>query len=176
MVSRTTVMTLPLALALVLAGCSGPADEASPKTSAADQSQAAEASASPEASGGTASTQPTKDSASTNVKDLPDYIKPYPDSEVLSSSASKAKSGDNELKQVSLVVKAKAKPKDIFKFYDKALKKGGFESYGKEVKTKSAEVVNYRNKDNDGLLVVTIAKDPSDTVNSIVTVGGNVIP
>lgn len=173
-------MTLPLAVALVLTGCSGPADESAKKTPAAEQTQSADSASPAEQTEAASSAKPTKDpgKSSTNVEDLPDYLKPYPDSTVLSSSQAKAESGDNKgkLEQVSLVMRAKAKPKDIFKFYSKTLGKAGFESYGDEVKTKSAQVVNFRHEDNDGLLVVTIAEDPSDKANAIVTVGGNVVP
>lgn len=180
MVSRATVMTLPLAAALVLAGCSGPANEAAEGTPTAEETQSSAAASPPEGSEAASSEQPSKDSesASTNVEDLPGYLKPYPDSTVLSSARAKAETGadSGKLEQVSLVMSAKAKPKDIFTFYSKALKKAGFESYGEEIKTKSAQVVNFRHKDNDGLLVVTIAQDPSEKANSIVTVGGNIVP
>ena len=180
MVSRTTVMTLPLAVALVLTGCSGPADEPTQETPAAEESQSTDSASSAEETEAASSEKQTEDAdkPSTDVEDLPVYLKPYPDSTVLSSSQAKAESGDKagKLEQVSLVMRAKAKPKDIFKFYSKALDKAGFESYGDAVKTKSAQVVNFRHKDNDGLLVVTIAEDPSDKANSIVTVGGNVVP
>lgn len=180
MVSRATVMTLPLAVTLVLAGCSGPANESAEGSPTPEETQSSAAASTSEGSEAASSEQPSKDSeaASTDVEDLPDFLKPYPDSTVLSSARAKAENGadSGKLEQVSLVMSAKAKPKDIFTFYSKALKKAGFESYGKEVKTKSAQVVNYRHKDNEGLLVVTIAKDPSEKANSIVTVGGNIVP
>lgn len=180
MVSRATVMTLPLAAALFLAGCSGPANDAAEGSPTPEEAQSSAAGSPSEGSEAANSKQPSKDSedASTDAKDLPDYLKPYPDSTVLSSARAKAENGadSGKLEQVSLVMSAKAEPKDIFKFYSKALKKAGFETYGKEVKTKSAQVVNFRHKDNEGLLVVTIAQDPSKKANSIVTVGGNIVP
>lgn len=42
------------------------------------------------------------------------------------------------------------------------------------MKTKSARVVNFKHKDNDSVLVVTVAEDSEDKANSIVTVGGNI--
>ena len=110
------------------------------------------------------------------MKDLPEYIKPYPDSEVLSASIVKAHNDkDKKLpEQVSLVVRAKADAKDIFAFYEKELGKADFEPLGEEMKTKSARVVNFKHKDNDSVLVVTVAEDSEDKANSIVTVGGNI--
>lgn len=180
MVTRATVMTLPLAAALFLAGCSGPANEAAEGSPTPEGTQSSAVGSPSEGSEAANSDQQSKDSedASTDVKDLPKYLKPYPDSTVLSSARAKAENGadSGKLEQVSLVMSAKAEPKDIFTFYSKALKKAGFESYGKEVKTKSAQVVNFRHKDNEGLLVITIAQDPSEKANSIVTVGGNIVP
>lgn len=180
MVSRATVMTLPLAAALILAGCSGPGDDTAGETPAAEQAQSSAAASSPAESESADGEQPSEKSeaASTDVEDLPKYLKPYPDSTVLSSSRAKAENGadSGKLEQVSLVMSAEAEPKDIFEYYTKALKKAGFESYGDEVKTKSAQVVNFRNKDDEGLLVVTIANDPSEKKTSIVTVGGNIVP
>lgn len=180
MVTRATVMTLPLAAALALAGCSGPNNEAAEGSPTPDEIQSSAAAATTADAETASSEQPSKDSgdASTDVEDLPDFLKPYPDSTVLSSALAKAENGDDsgKLEQVSLVMSAQAEPKDIFEFYSKALKKAGFEPYGDEVKTKSAQVVNFRHKDNEGLLVVTIAEDPSEKSNSIVTVGGNIVP
>lgn len=180
MVTRATVMTLPLAAALVLAGCSGPNNEAAEGSPTAEETQSSAAASTPAASesAGTKQASEDSDAASTDVKDLPKYLKPYPDSTVLSSARAKAENGadSGKLEQVSLVMSAKAEPKDIFEFYSKALKKAGFEEYGDQVKTKSAQVVNFRHKDNEGLLVVTIAEDPSEKKNSIVTVGGNIVP
>lgn len=173
-------MTLPLAAALALAGCSGPANEEAEGSPTTEASQSSASASAPESTEATSSEQPSKDSeaTSTDVDDLPDYLKPYPDSTVLSSARTKAENGadSGKLEQVSLVMSAAAKPKDIFAFYSKALKKAGFETYGAEVKTKSAQVVNFRHKDNESLLVVTVAQDSSDKKNSIVTVGGNVVP
>ncbi len=42
--------------------------------------------------------------------------------------------------------------------------------------TKSAQVVNFRHKDNDGMLVITVSDDPDETQSSIVSVGGNIAP
>ncbi|WP_309133030.1 hypothetical protein [Brevibacterium sp.] len=176
MVSRTTVITLPLALSLLLAGCTSPSEApAQSATPSAPASQTAEASAQP-------SPEPTETAAPKQdtqaaVEDLPDYLKPYPEAEVLSASRGKAEASADakNLDQVSLVMKAKAKPEDIFKFYAKDLEKAGFETYGQEVKTDEARVANYRHKDNDGLLVVTISKDAKDS-SSVVTVGGTVAP
>lgn len=173
-------MTLPLAAALVLAGCSGPDNEAAEGSPTDEQIQSSAAAASPAESESASSEAPSKesDAASTDVEDLPDYLKPYPDSTVLSASRAKAENGadSGKVEQVSLVMSAKAEPEDIFKYYSKALKKAGFETYGDAIKTKSAQVVNFRHKDNESLLVVTIAKDPSEKANSIVTVGGNIVP
>ncbi|RBP61917.1 hypothetical protein DFO66_11851 [Brevibacterium sanguinis] len=178
MVSRTTVMTLPLALGLLLAGCSAPAeDQASESPSVAPTAEAtAEPTAQP--SQGEAGSEEDPADTSTAVEDLPDYLKTYPDATVLSSTREKAEaSADAEaLDQVSLVMSATAEADDIFRFYAEALEKAGFETYGDEVKTDDARVVNFRHKDNDGLLVVTISKDPADDANSIVTVGGTVVP
>ncbi|MDN6192802.1 hypothetical protein [Brevibacterium sp.] len=180
MVTRATVMTLPLAAALALAGCSGPANEAAEGSSTAEETQSAAAASTPAGSETGSSESPSKksDAASTDVEDLPNYLKPYPDSTVLSSSRTKAENGadSGKLEQVSLVMSAEAEPKDILKYYSKSLKKAGFETYGDQIKTKSAQVVNFRHKDNESLLVVTIAKDPSEKANSIVTVGGNIVP
>lgn len=180
MVTRATVMTLPLAAALLLAGCSGPANEAAEGSPTPEKTQSSAAASTSEGSEAASSDQPSKESeaADTDVEDLPKYLKPYPDSTVLSSARAKAENGadSGKLEEVSLVMSAKAEPKDIFRFYSKALKKAGFETYGDEIKTKSAQVVNFRHKDNEGLLVVTIAKDPSEKANSIVTVGGNIVP
>lgn len=180
MVSRATVMTLPLAAALLLAGCSEPANEAAEGSPTPAEAQSSAIGSPSEGSEAASSEQSSKDSkgTSTDVKDLPGYLKPYPDSTVLSSSRAKAENGadSGKLEQVSLVMSAKAEPKDIFKFYSKTLEKAGFETFGKEVKTKSAQVVNFRHQDNEGLLVVTIAQDPSKKANSIVTVGGNIVP
>ncbi|WP_246490342.1 hypothetical protein [Brevibacterium oceani] len=179
MVSRTAVMTLPIAVALALAGCSSGDSGADDSTPKAEQSSAAEAtptetqSASAEAS--TDATGSDSDT-SNDVKDLPDYIKPYPKSEVLSASVVKAHNDkDSKLpEQVSLVVRAKADAKDVFEFYEKELGKAKFEPLGDETKTKSGRVVNFTNTDNDSVLVVTVAEDSEDKAQSIVTVGGNI--
>lgn len=177
MVSRTAVMTLPIVAALALAGCSGNGGDKAESTPSASQ----EASASPaesESASAEASTEATGSDPDTSndVKDLPEYIKPYPDSAVLSASSVKAHNDkDKKLpEQVSLVVKAKADARDIFEFYEKELGKADFERLGEEVKTKSARVVNFKHKDNDSVLVVTVAEDSEDKANSIVTVGGNI--
>lgn len=179
MVSRTAVMTLPIVAALALAGCSGNGGDKAESTPSV--SQEAPASASPaesETASAEASTEATGSDPdmSNDVKDLPEYIKPYSDSEVLSASSVKAHNDkDKKLpEQVSLVVKAKADAKDIFEFYEKELGKADFERLGEEVKTKSARVVNFKHKDNDSVLVVTVAEDSEDEANSIVTVGGNI--
>lgn len=179
MVSRTAVMTLPIVAALALSGCSGNGGDTAESTPSA--SQEASASASPaesETASAEASTESTGSDPDTSndVKDLPEYIKPYPDSEVLSASSVKAHNDkDKKLpEQVSLVVRAKADAKDIFEFYEKELGKADFERLGDEVKTKSARVVNFKHKDNDSVLVVTVAEDSEDKANSIVTVGGNI--
>ncbi len=180
MVSRTTVMTLPLALSLLLAGCSTPSGD---PAQSASPSAAAPSAASPSAEAGTEpSPQPSETAAEpkpeTGVEDLPDFLKPYPESTVLSASRAKAEASADAkaLEQVSLVMQVKAEPEDIFKFYAKSLEDAGFEAYGKEVKTDEARVVNFRHKDNDGLLVVTISKDAAEDASSIVTVGGTVAP
>ncbi|MGO3024440.1 MAG: hypothetical protein ACTIIH_14570 [Brevibacterium sp.] len=186
MVSRTAVMTLPIVAALALAGCSGTGGDtaesspsASPETStSAASSESEAASAESEAASAEASTEATGSDPDTSndVKDLPEYIKPYPDSEVLSVSIVKAHNDkDKKLpEQVSLTLRAEADAKDIFAFYEKALGKADFERLGDEVKTKSARVVNFKHKDNDSVLVVTVAEDSEDKANSIVTVGGNI--
>lgn len=179
MVSRTAVMTLPIVAALALAGCSGNGgDSAESTTSAAQETSAAASPTESETASAEASTEATgSDPDTTNdVKDLPEYIKPYPDSEVLSASIVKAHNDkDKKLpEQVSLVVRAKAEAKDIFEFYEKELGKADFERLGDEVKTKSARVVNFKHKDNDSVLVVTVSEDSKDKANSIVTVGGNI--
>lgn len=180
MVSRTTVMTVPLAALLVLSGCSGTGDSGTDDTASAEQtSSAAAAPAESETptEGESAEGESAQDAGtSTDVKDLPDFIKPYPDSTVVSASVSKATTDKDKKtpEQVSLVMKAKAGSKDVFKFYEKELGKADFESFGDESKTKSGKVLNFKHKKNDGLLVVTVAKDPDDKANSIVTIGGNV--
>jgi hypothetical protein len=179
MVSRTAVITLPIAAALALAGCSSGGsgtDDSSPKaeqTSSAAPTPTKSESASAEASEKSTGSDPE---ASNDVKDLPDYVKPYPKSEVLSASVVKAHNDkDSKLpEQVSLVVRAKADAEDVFKFYEKELGKADFEPLGDEVKTKSGRVVNYQHKDNDSVLVVTVAEDSKDKKQSIVTVGGNI--
>lgn len=174
MVSRTTVMTVPLAALIILSGCSGTGDS-SDDSGAAEQSSSAVAS--PSASESAPAEESTDDAdTSTDVKDLPDFIKPYPDSTVVSASVSKATTDKDKKtpEQVSLVVKAKADPKDVFKFYEKELGKADFESFGDASKTKSGKVMNFKHKKNDGLLVVTVAEDPGDKKNSIVTIGGNI--
>ncbi|UVI34653.1 hypothetical protein [Brevibacterium spongiae] len=181
MVSRTAVMTLPIAAALALAGCSGADAGTAESTPSAEQTTAAQASptdsetASSEASEEATGQDPN---ASSDVKDLPDYVKPYPDSEVLSASIVKAHNDKDEKKpeQVSLVVRAKAEAKDVFEYYDTELGKADFETFGDEVKTKSGSVQNFKHKDNDSVLVVTVAEDSSDKSQSIVTVGGNIVP
>ena len=179
MVSRTAVMTLPIVAALALAGCSGNGGDKAESTPSASQETSASASpTAAEAASAEASTEATGSDPDTSnaVKDLPEYIKPYPDSEVLSASTVKAHSDkDKKLpEQVSLVVRAKADAKDIFAFYEKELGKADFEPLGEEMKTKSARVVNFNHKDNDSVLVVTVAEDSEDKANSIVTVGGNI--
>jgi hypothetical protein len=180
MVSRTAVMTLPIAAALALAGCSGADGAKSDSTPSAAESSAT---ATTPAESGTASATATDEATgqdpdtSNEVKDLPDFVKPYPKSDVLSASIVKAHN-DKDTKQpeqVSLVVRAKADAKDIFKFYDKELGKADFEPLGNEVKTKSARVQNFKHKDNDSVLVVTVAEDSKDKSQSIVTVGGNIV-
>ena len=177
MVSRTAVMTLPIVAALALAGCSGNGGDKAESTPSASQETSASASPTAAASA-EASTEATGSDPDTSnaVKDLPEYIKPYPDSEVLSASIVKAHNDkDKKLpEQVSLVVRAKADAKDIFAFYEKELGKADFEPLGEEMKTKSARVVNFKHKDNDSVLVVTVAEDSEDKANSIVTVGGNI--
>ncbi|KHS52930.1 hypothetical protein [Brevibacterium linens] len=179
MVSRTAVMTLPIVAALALAGCSANGGDKSESTpSASQESSASAAPTETEAASAEASTEATGSDPDTSndVKDLPEYIKPYPDSEVLSASIVKAHNDkDKKLpEQVSLVVRAKADAKDIFAFYEKELGKADFEPLGEEMKTKSARVVNFKHKDNDSVLVVTVAEDSEDKANSIVTVGGNI--
>ena len=179
MVSRTAVMTLPIVAALALAGCSGTGGGKAESTpSASQESSASAASTETESASAEASTEATGSDPDTSndVKDLPEYIKPYPDSEVLSASIVKAHNDkDKKLpEQVSLVVRAKADAKDIFAFYEKELGKADFEPLGEEMKTKSARVVNFKHKDNDSVLVVTVAEDSEDKANSIVTVGGNI--
>ena len=179
MVSRTAVMTLPIVAALALAGCSGTGGAKAESTpSASQESSASAASTETESASAEASTEATGSDPDTSndVKDLPEYIKPYPDSEVLSASIVKAHNDkDKKLpEQVSLVVRAKADAKDIFAFYEKELGKADFEPLGEEMKTKSARVVNFKHKDNDSVLVVTVAEDSEDKANSIVTVGGNI--
>lgn len=177
MVSRTAVMTLPIVAALALAGCSGNGGDKAESTPSASQETSASASPTAAASA-EASTEATGSDPDTSnaVKDLPEYIKPYPDSEVLSASTVKAHNDkDKKLpEQVSLVVRAKADAKDIFAFYEKELGKADFEPLGEEMKTKSARVVNFKHKDNDSVLVVTVAEDSEVKANSIVTVGGNI--
>ncbi|KAB1949427.1 hypothetical protein [Brevibacterium linens] len=187
MVSRTAVMTLPIVAALALAGCSGTDGDtaestasASPETStsAASAETTASAKSESETASAKASTEATGSDPDTSndVKDLPEYIKPYPDSEVLSASIVKAHNDkDKKLpEQVSLTLRAEADAKDVFAFYEKELGKADFERLGDEVKTKSARVVNFKHKDNDSVLVVTVAEDSEDKANSIVTVGGNI--
>ncbi|MGO1289993.1 MAG: hypothetical protein ACTMH0_01750 [Brevibacterium linens] len=187
MVSRTAVMTLPIVAALALAGCSGTGGDtaestasASPETStsAASAETTASAKSESETASAEASTEATGSDPDTSndVKDLPEYIKPYPDSEVLSASIVKAHNDkDKKLpEQVSLTLRAEADAKDVFAFYEKELGKADFERLGDEVKTKSARVVNFKHKDNDSVLVVTVAEDSEDKANSIVTVGGNI--
>ncbi|MGO2037521.1 MAG: hypothetical protein ACTH2U_13675 [Brevibacterium sp.] len=178
MVSRTTVMTLPIALTLVLTGCSGTGDDAAEQTPPAEASQSTDAASAPEESESAGTEDAEGDAAaSTDIEDLPDYVKPYPDSTVLSSSVAPAETDKDTKKpeQVSLVVRAEADAKDIFKFYEKELGKADFEAYGDEVKTDSGRVMNFKHKKNDGLLVVTVAEDPENKDNSIVTVGGNIV-
>ena len=179
MVSRTAVMTLPIVAALALAGCSGNGGDKAESTPSASQETSASASPTAAASA-EASTEATGSDPDTSnaVKDLPEYIKPYPDSEVLSASTVKAHNDkDKKLpEQVSLVVRAKADAKDIFAFYEKELGKADFEPLGDEVKTKSARVLNFRHKDNDSVLVVTVADDSDDKAQKVVTIGGNIVP
>ena len=185
MVSRTAVMTLPIVAALALAGCSGTGGDTTESTASASQetstsaaSAEAEAETEAETASAEASTEATGSDPDTSndVKDLPEYIKPYPDSEVLSASIVKAHNDkDKKLpEQVSLTLRAEADAKDVFAFYEKELGKADFERLGDEVKTKSARVVNFKHKDNDSVLVVTVAEDSEDKANSIVTVGGNI--
>ncbi|SDS55203.1 hypothetical protein SAMN04489752_1962 [Brevibacterium siliguriense] len=179
MVSRTAVMTLPIVAALALAGCSGTGgDQAEATPSASQETSTSAAPSETEAASAEASTEATGSDPNTSndVKDLPEYIKPYPGSEVLSAATVKAHNDkDKKLpEQVSLVVRAKADAKDIFAFYEKELGKADFEPLGEETKTKSARVVNFKHKDNDSVLVVTVAEDSADKANSIVTVGGNI--
>lgn len=175
MVSRTAVMTLPIVAALALAGCSGNGGDKAESTPSASQEASASASPTKDETASTEATGSDPDT-SNDVKDLPEYIKPYPDSEVLSASSVKAHNDkDKKLpEQVSLVLRAKADAKDIFEFYEKELGKADFERLGEEVKTKSARVVNFKHKDKDSVLVVTVAEDSKDKANSIVTVGGNI--
>src|SRR5699024_7908199 len=197
MVSRTTVMTLLIAAALALTGCSGadesesgsspaaelsilvpaPASESAPAT---EQSTSAQATASESAPATTEATDEAsgEPEASNDVDDLPDYVKPYPDSEVVSASIVKAHNDKDSKKpeQISLVVRAKAETKDIFAYYEKELGKADFEPLGDEVKTKSARVLNFRHKDNDSVLVVTVADDAGDKEQKVVTIGGNIVP
>ncbi|UZD61040.1 hypothetical protein [Brevibacterium sp. JSBI002] len=179
MVSRTAVITLPIVAAFALAGCSGNGGDKAESTPSASQEASASASPSEDQTASSeASTEATGSDPDTSndVKDLPEYIKAYPDSEVLSASIVKAHNDkDKKLpEQVSLVVTAKADAKDIFEFYEKELGKADFERLGDEVKTKSARVVNFKHKDNDSVLVVTVAEDSEDKANSIVSVGGNI--
>ena len=180
MVSRTAVMTLPIAAALALAGCSGADEGTTDSTPTSEQTSSAQATPSDsETASAEASEEATGQDPDTSndVKDLPDYVKPYPKSKVLSASIVKAHN-DKDTKQpdqVSLVVAAKAEAKDIFKFYDEELGKADFEPLGDEVKTKSARVQNFKHKDNDSVLVVTVADDSADKAQSIVTVGGNIV-
>ncbi|WP_227492830.1 hypothetical protein [Brevibacterium sp. CFH 10365] len=179
MVPRTAVMTLPIVAALALAGCSGNGGDTAESTpSAAQETSTAAAPAESETASAEASAEATGSDPDTSndMKDLPEYIRPYPDSEVLSASIVKAHNDkDKKLpEQVSLVVRAEADAEDIFAFYEKELGKADFESLGDEVKTKSARVVNFKHKDNDSVLVVTVAEDSEDKANSIVTVGGNI--
>lgn len=115
---------------------------------------------------------------STDASVLPKYLTVYPKAEVISVSRGRteAKADSAELDEVSLVLRAKAKPKDILKYYAKALKKADFESYGKEVHSADAEVVNFKSTKNDGLLVVTVSTDPKAGGTSIVSIGGTVAP
>src|SRR5699024_6672471 len=88
MVSRTTVMTLPIAAALAVAGCSGAEEGESGSAPATEQSTSAEATASESAPATTEATDEAsgEPEASHDVDDLPDYVQPYPDSEVVSAS------------------------------------------------------------------------------------------
>lgn len=172
-------MTLPIVAALALAGCSSGGSGTDDSTPNAEQTSSAAATPSEtDTASSEASTDATgsEADASNDVKDLPDYVKPYPKSEVLSASVVKAHNDkDSKLpEQVSLVVRAKADAKDVFEFYEKELGKAKFEPLGDEVKTKSGRVVNYKNTDNDSVLVVTVAEDSEDKDQSIVTVGGNI--
>ncbi|WP_246475820.1 hypothetical protein [Brevibacterium renqingii] len=181
MVSRTTVMTLPIAAALALAGCSGAEGgqaESTPQTEQTTSTAAAPAESSTASTPASAEATGQDPDTSNDVGDLPGYVKPYPDSKVLSASIVKAHNDKDTKKpeQVSLVVETKAEAKDIFAFYEKELGKAGFEPLGDEVKTKSARVVNFRHKDNDSVLVVTIADDGAGKDQSIVTIGGNIVP
>src|SRR5690625_1316249 len=184
MVSRTTVMTLPIAAALALTGCSGADESESGSSPATEQTTSAQATASESApatdeasdeASGEASGEPE---ASNDVDDLPDYVKPYPDSEVVSASIVKAHNDKDSKKpeQISLVVRAKAETKDVFAYYEKELGKADYEPLGDEVKTKSARVLNFRHKDNDSVLVVTVADDAGDKKHKVVTIGGNIVP
>jgi hypothetical protein len=180
MVSRTTVMTLPIAAALALAGCSGTDESESGSSPATEQTTSAQATASESAPATTEATDGASDEpeASNDVDDLPDYVKPYPDSEVVSASIVKAHNDKDSKKpeQISLVVRAKAETKDIFAYYEKELGKADYEPLGDEVKTKSARVLNFRHKDNDSVLVVTVADDAGDKKHKVVTIGGNIVP
>ena len=164
---------MTLALGLALAGCTGQTGSTPEASSTASQTASAGASADPSAdppaSGSPAPTETAAEDAA-----LPDFMAPYPDAEVISTSRAQAESG--KLDAVSLVMKAKAEPKDIIAFYTDRLKKAGFETFGKESMTKSAQVVNFRHKDNDGMLVITVSDDPDDPQSSIVSVGGNIAP
>ncbi|MFF8892382.1 hypothetical protein [Brevibacterium casei] len=169
MVSRRTVTTLTLALGLALTGCTGQ----SGSTPDASPSEASTTPAGTQSADPTGSPAPTKTAAEEEVE-LPDFMEPYPDAEVISSSRAAAESG--ELDAVSLVMRAQAEPKDIISFYTDRLEKAGFETFGKESMTKSAQVVNFRHKDNDGVLVITVSDDPDDPKASIVSLGGNIAP
>lgn len=170
MVSRTTVITVSIAASLLLVGCSSTPDTSTPEPSTTTSSGASATPSDPQTPAETA-TEPTTEAA-----DLPDFLQPYPEATVLSSSRSAAQStsGSPKLDQVSLVMRAKASPDDVLKFYTEKFKGGGFETYGKEIKEESARVVNFRHKDNEGLLVITVSPDPEEASNSIVTIGGTI--
>lgn len=165
MVSRTTVTAAVLALGIGLAGCTAPSGstaESSPTPSQTASTATAESTGTPTGSAGPEEVQ------------LPDYMAPYPDASIVSSSRAQAESGD--LEQVSLVMKAQADPQDIIDYYTERLQGAGFETFGSGSTTNSAQVVNFRHTENDGMLVITISDDPDDEASSIVTVGGTVAP
>jgi len=163
---------MTLALGLVLAGCSGPSDPTSQSTSTpAESATQTDATAAP-SDAGTESPTPTE--AAPTQAELPDFMAPYEGAEVISSSRAQAESGT--LDQVSIVMRAEAEPDDIVKSYTEKLEQAGFETFGDGSLTKAAQVVNFRHKDNDGMLVLTVSDDPADPKASIVSLGGTIAP